>query len=178
MTMREQLVRYVENDGPLLAICGGYQIIGKTWLMGDEEVPGLGLVDVETKRVEGGSHNRLVGNIVIQSPLAKTPLVGFENHAGRTYLGAGLEPLGAVLGQHGYGNNEKDRADGVRYKNVIGSYLHGPLLSKNPELTDELLTRALKRYAKRTACTVEIGPLDDAEELNANAFMCKRLGVK
>ncbi len=178
MSMRDDLAAFVEDEGPLLAICGGYQIIGKNWLMGDEEVEGLGLVDATTKRASGGSHDRLVGNIVIDSPLAETPLVGFENHAGRTYLGKGLEPLGTVIGQNGFGNNQEDRADGVQYKNLIGSYLHGPLLSKNPQLADELLRRALKRYERRTGCSIELAPLNDAEEIHANAAMRKRLGVK
>ncbi len=178
MALRDDLKAYVENGGPFLAICGGYQIIGEKWLMGDEEVPGLGLVDITTVRAAGGSHDRLVGNIVIKSPLAETPLVGFENHAGRTYLGEGLEPLGTVVGQHGNGNNEKDHADGVRYKNLIGSYLHGPLLSKNPELADELLRRALERHQQRTGDTVELAPLDNTEEERANAAMRKKLGIK
>ncbi len=173
--LREQLVRFVEDDGALLAICGGYQIIGKEWLMADEEVPGLSLVDLTTKRAEGGSRNRLVGNIVLNSPLAKTPVVGFENHAGRTYLGEGVEPFGTVFGAHGFGNNDSDHADGVRYKNLIGSYLHGPLLAKNPEIADVLISRAL---ARRAGHEVELGALDDAVELNANSNMRKRLNVK
>ena len=173
--LREQLVAFVESDGPLLAICGGYQIIGKEWLMAGEEVPGLSLVDLTTKRAEGGSHNRLVGNIVLNSPLSQVPVVGFENHAGRTYLGAGLKPFGAVAGSHGFGNNDTDHADGVCYKNLIGSYLHGPLLAKNPDIADVLLSRAV---ARRVGRDVALPALDDSAELNANENMRRKLNMK
>lgn len=175
--LRDQLVRFVESDGPLLAICGGYQIIGEEWLMGDESVPGLSLVDLTTKRAEGGSHNRLVGNIVLDSPLANTPVVGFENHAGRTYLGKGVQPFGKVLGGNGFGNNDSDHADGACYRNLVGSYLHGPLLAKNPEIADALIERALKRNQQLSAY-LPLAPLNDDAELNANENMRKRLNVK
>ncbi|MDA6987025.1 hypothetical protein OSM86_24015, partial [Escherichia coli] len=83
---------YVEDGGVLLAICGGYQILGHEWLLGDEVVQGLGIVDMTTERAAGGSGDRLIDNIVLTSPLAKRPVVGYENHAGRTHLGAGVEP--------------------------------------------------------------------------------------
>ena len=174
----DSLRAYVEDDGVLLAICGGYQILGKTWLLGDEAVPGLGIVDVVTKRAEGGSHNRLVDNIVLKSPLAGTPVVGYENHAGRTFLGPGCKSFGWVVGHHGHGNNDEDGADGVLYRNVVGTYLHGPLLAKNPEVADWLIQRALvRRAAKLGEPEPSLPPLDDAAELEANAFMCSRLGI-
>ena len=169
---------YVEDDGVLLAICGGYQILGREWLLGDENVPGLGILDITTKRAEGGSHNRLVGNIALSSPVATMPVVGYENHAGRTYLGSSCEPFGHVAGKHGKGNNDDDGADGVMYRNVVGTYLHGPLLSKNPEVADWLIERALaRRAAKQGAPAGALSPLDDAVEKAANAFMCHKLGI-
>ena len=98
-----------------------------------------------TERAAGGFGDRLIDNIVLTSPLAKRPVVGYENHAGRTHLGAGVEPFGAVASSTGHGNNDADKQDGVRYKNVVGTYLHGPLLAKNPEVADDLLARALHR---------------------------------
>ena len=176
LQMKDALRDYVEDGGALLAICGGYQIIGDEWLMGDEAVPGLNILNISTRRVEGGSHNRLVGNIVLKSPLAEAPVVGFENHAGRTFLGEGLEPFGRVMGGVGNGNNDDDAADGVLYKNVVGTYLHGPLLAKNPEVADALIARAIERRARIEGTTPQsLSALDDAAELEANEYMCKRL---
>ena len=178
LRMKEGLRAFVEGDGALLAICGGYQILGKTWLLGDEEVPGLGIVDIETKR-PGTSADRLIDNIALSSPLAAHPVVGYENHAGRTYLGSGLSPFGKVVSSTGHGNNDNDGADGVLYKKLVGTYLHGPLLSKNPEVADWLLRAACGRWAARTGCDApELAALDDAPELAANDEMARRLGAK
>ena len=178
LAQADSLRSYVEDDGVMLAICGGYQIIGRTWLLGDEVVEGLGLVDIATDRAEGGSHNRLVGNIVLDSPLAHMPVVGYENHAGRTFLGKGCQPFGRVSGHHGYGNNDKDRADGALYRNVVGTYLHGPLLAKNPEVADWLIERALaRRAAKQGRPAPKLPPLDDAAECAANEAMRNRLNI-
>lgn len=169
---------YVEGDGVLLAICGGFQILGRTWLLGDEAVPGLGVLDIETKRAEGGSHNRLVGNVALESPLAKAPVVGYENHAGRTFLGGGCEPFGRVMDRHGKGNNGQDGLDGARYRNVVATYLHGPLLAKNPEVADWLIEQALaRRLAKEGLPMPPLIELDDSTERAANAFMCAKLGI-
>lgn len=175
LAMRDELAVYVEGDGPLLAICGGYQILGRQWLWGDELVPGLGLIDMETRR-PGTSADRLIDNMVLESPLATHPVVGYENHAGRTYLGEGVEGFGRVVSSCGHGNNDDDRVEGARYKNVVGTYSHGPLLSKNPEVADWLLARALERRATRTGTpAADLAPLDDTAELAANASMVKRL---
>ena len=177
--MADQLRTYVEDDGVLLAICGGYQICGKEWLLGEDTVPGLGLADFTTKRAPGGSRNRLVDNIVLDSPLASTPVVGYENHAGRTYLGDGVEPFGRVLGSHGKGNNEGDKADGALYRNLVCTYLHGPLLAKNPEIADCLIERAMERRARLTGAQLSpLAPLDDSVEHAANDFMCNRLDIR
>lgn len=175
LAMRDELAAYVEGDGPLLAICGGYQILGRQWLWGDELVPGLGLIDMETRR-PGTSADRLIDNMVLESPLAAHPVVGYENHAGRTYLGESVEGFGRVVSSCGHGNNDDDRVEGARYKNVVGTYSHGPLLSKNPEVADWLLARALERRAERTGTpAADLAPLDDSAELAANASMVKRL---
>ena len=178
MRMKDELAAYVEEDGPVLAICGGYQILGKTWLLGDEEVPGLDIVGIETRR-PGTSADRLIDNIVLSSPLATHPVVGYENHAGRTYLAEGVKPFGAVVSSVGHGNNDADKADGALYLKVLGTYLHGPLLSKNPEIADWLLAAACERHARRTGESAPaLARLDDAEELAANAFMADKAGAK
>ena len=148
-------------------------------LAGDESIPGLGILDITTKRVEGGSHNRIVGNIALSSTLANMPVIGYENHAGRTFLGGECEPFGLIIGKYGKGNNDEDGADGARYRNVVGTYLHGPLLAKNPEIADWLLDRALARRAVRNGypASTPLMPLDDSVEREANAFMCAKLGI-
>lgn len=168
---KDALAAYVENDGVLLAICGGFQILGKNWLMGDESIEGLSIIDAETLRA-GKGFNRLIENIALVSPLASHPVIGYENHAGRTHLGSGLEPFGMVVSTTGHGNNDTSGADGARYKNVIGTYLHGPLLGKNPEIADWIIATAL---AHKFGEAVALEPLDDSIELNANEFMAARL---
>ena len=178
MRMKDELAAYVKEDGPVLAICGGYQILGKTWLLGDEEVPGLDIVGIETRR-PGTSADRLIDNIVLSSPLATHPVVGYENHAGRTYLVEGVKPFGAVVSSVGHGNNDADKADGALCRKVLGTYLHGPLLSKNPEIADWLLVAACEHHARRTGESAPaLARLDDAEELAANAFMADKVGAK
>ena len=178
MRMRDDLHAYVEDDGVLLAICGGFQILGHEWLLGEEVVKGLGLVDMTTERAPGGSGNRLIGNIALRSPLADQVVVGYENHAGRTHLGTGVEAFGDVASSTGHGNNDSDKRDGVRYKNVVGTYLHGPLLPKNPQVADALLIRALERRARRAGVPApELAPLDDAVENAANEYVRNRLNA-
>jgi CobQ-like glutamine amidotransferase family enzyme len=125
----------------ILAVCGGYQLLGHSYQLDDETLPGVGLVDLRTIRAEGP---RLIGNVAIEVELdagAPRVLAGFENHGGRTQLGASAAPLGRVL--HGHGNNGRDGYEGVRAGNVIGTYLHGPLLPKNAWFADWLIERAL-----------------------------------
>lgn len=157
----------LDNGLVVLAICGGYQLLGLYYRTpGGREIPGLGLLDFYT---EAGD-KRLIGNVVLEAELAgkKTKLVGFENHGGRTYLN-GLRPLGRVL--FGQGNNGQDGLEGACYKNVFCSYLHGPLLPKNPVLTDHLISLALKRKGYDSA----LAKLDDSIENMANEVMVKRL---
>lgn len=176
--MKDEVRAYVEDDGVLLAICGGYQVLGRRWLLGDEEVEGLGIVDMVTGRAPGGSLDRLTGNIVLRSPLAANPVVGYENHAGRTRLGKGVDSFGEVVSSTGHGNNDDGKADGVRYRNVVGTYLHGPLLPKNPQVADELLVRALERRARRANVSAPVlRALDDSVETAANEYVRHRLNV-
>ena len=178
MRRRDDLRAYVEDEGVLLAICGGFQILGREWLLGDELVPGLGIVGMTTGR-PGTSADRLVGNVALRSPLASMPVIGYENHAGRTYLDDGVEAFGEVASSSGHGNNDEDKRDGVLYKNVVGTYLHGPLLAKNPQVADVLLQRALERRAARANAPLSrLAPLDDVEEAAANDYMAKRLSVR
>lgn len=124
----------------VLAICGGYQLLGRCYIDAEgREIPGLGVFDYATK----SSRKRLIGNIVITNRLGLEPstIVGFENHGGRTYHE--MDPLGFV--KSGFGNNGKDGREGLVYKNCIGTYLHGPLLPKNPHLADLLILNALRR---------------------------------
>lgn len=177
--VKDEFERYIAEDGPLLAICGGYQILGRTWLLGDEEVAGLGVLGMETRR-PGTSANRLVNNIALKSEIAELPVIGYENHAGRTYLDEGVSPFGKVISHKGSGNTDGVRgsakADGVLSGNIIGTYLHGTLLSKNPEVADWLLSKAIERHAIRTGDPAqELKPLDDSVEVAANEFMAKKL---
>jgi CobQ-like glutamine amidotransferase family enzyme len=149
----------------VLAVCGGYQLLGHSYQLGREELPGAGLVDLRTVREEGP---RLIGNCAIEADLGDGPRViaGFENHGGRTYLGPGERPLGRVL--RGHGNNGSDGHEGVRRANVLGTYLHGPLLPKNVWLADRLVELALG---------VELEPLDDGLEAAAHASARRAAGV-
>lgn len=159
---RADLAAAVESGAVLLAVCGGYQLLGHSYQLGEEKLPGLGLADLETVREPGP---RLIGNIAIEVDLGTGPrlLAGFENHGGRTYLGTGVQPLGKV--RTGHGNNGADGLEGVRRHNLIGTYMHGPLLPKNAWLADHLIALALqRRYGTRP----ELEPLDDALEAAAH----------
>ena len=171
--MREELRTYVEANGALLAICGGYQILGSNWLMGDESVEGLSILDLKTVRA-GAGFDRLIENIALESELSPQPVVGYENHAGRTKLGASLKPFGKVVSNVGHGNDDDSGCDGALYRNCIGTYLHGPLLGKNPAIADHLIAAAMER---RLGNKVELVALEDEVELAANAYMAKRLDV-
>ncbi|MCR2020989.1 glutamine amidotransferase [Blautia pseudococcoides] len=158
---------YVEDNGVVIAVCGGYQLLGHYYNTDDGRIEGLSLVDLYT---EQGSP-RLIDNIVLENDKFSLPIVGFENHGGRTYIGDN-EPFGKVL--YGSGNNGEDKAEGVLYKNVVGTYLHGPLLPKNPHICDHLIANALERkYGKG-----ELAPLDDSQEIEANQYIYQRFTAK
>jgi CobQ-like glutamine amidotransferase family enzyme len=164
-TKRDALHEAAERDAVVLAVCGGYQLLGHSYALGDEELPGVGIVDLRTVREAG---ERLIGNCAIEADLGGGPRViaGFENHGGRTYLGPQERPLGRVL--KGHGNNGRDGLEGVHRGNVIGTYLHGPLLPKNVWLADRLIELALG---------VELEPLDDAMEDAAHQSARRAAGV-
>jgi lipid II isoglutaminyl synthase (glutamine-hydrolysing) len=161
-TKREALAAAVEDGAVVLAVCGGYQLLGHSYQLGEERLPGLGLADLETIREPGP---RLIGNVVIEADLGEGAklVAGFENHGGRTYLRE-AEPLGRVI--RGHGNNGRDGNEGVRRLNMFGTYLHGPLLPKNAWLADRLIALALARSAGRVP---DLEPLEDTLEDAAHA---------
>ena len=137
---KNEIIYAIENEVVLLAICGGYQLLGKYYKGQDgTELKGLEALDLYTT----SGNKRMIGNVLCTELESKKTLVGFENHSGKTYLGADLKPLAKVI--RGNGNNGEDRFEGARYKNVFGSYLHGSLLPKNPHLADKLIELALHR---------------------------------
>jgi len=161
----------VEEGAAVLAICGGYQLVGRYYrTAGGDILPGLGLLPVYTE----AGNSRLKGNIAVRSPCLDDPrpVVGFENHGGRTFIeaeGSG-EPLGYVV--FGFGNNGSDGTEGCICGKVIGTYLHGPLLAKNPHLADYVLSLALKRRYRG----VVLPPLEDELEWKANEAFLRRFG--
>jgi CobQ-like glutamine amidotransferase family enzyme len=161
-TKRESIAFAVEDGAALLAVCGGYQLLGHSYQLGEQSIPGLGIADLETVREPGP---RLIGNVSIEVDLGDGPkvLAGFENHGGRTHLGPDAEPLGRVL--NGHGNNDRDGYEGVKRLNLIGTYLHGPLLPKNAWLADHLIALAIER---RTGTRPELEPLDDRLEADSH----------
>jgi lipid II isoglutaminyl synthase (glutamine-hydrolysing) len=161
-TKRDAIAASAEDGAVVLAVCGGYQLLGHGYQLGDDRIDGLGLADLETVREPGP---RLIGNVTIEVDLGTGPrlVAGFENHGGRTYLGDSAEPLGRVLS--GHGNNGRDGREGVRRLNVLGTYLHGPLLPKNSWLADRLIQLAL---ARRAGAEPELEALDDGLETAAH----------
>jgi CobQ-like glutamine amidotransferase family enzyme len=165
---RDALHEAAARGAVILGVCGGYQLLGHSYQLGDEILPGTGLVDLVTVRSDGP---RLIGNVAIEvelDPNVRRVLAGFENHGGRTNLGPDATPLGRVL--KGHGNNDVDGHEGVRRGNVIGTYLHGPLLPKNAWFADWLIETALSLQDP-------LGPLDDRLEADAHADARRAAGV-
>jgi hypothetical protein len=159
----------VEDGAALLAVCGGYQLLGHYFRTAEgTNIPGTGLFDVHT--VAGSK--RMVGDVVAEATLDASSfgLVGFENHSGKTFLGTAVEPLARV--QVGHGNNGEDHLEGARYKHAVGTYLHGPILPKNPRLADWLILGALRR---RVGPDAMLEPLDDSLESAAHAQVAARV---
>jgi len=158
----------IEDGKTFLTICGGYQMMGNYYQTHEGvRCDFIGAVDYYTV----GSDIRMIGNYKFKCEEVSggSTVVGFENHSGKTYLGEGVSPLGRVLA--GYGNNGEDGTEGVRYRNLFGTYSHGPLLPKNPGLCDIILLSALERkYGK-----ADLEPLDDSAELAAHDVMCGRI---
>lgn len=154
----------IEDGAVFLCVCGGYQLMGHYYETAEgRRCKFLGAIDLVTV----GDKERMIGNFAFET--AYGSVVGFENHSGRTTLGEGVEPLGRVLS--GYGNNGRDGTEGVKYKNVFGTYSHGPVLPKNPALADAILSAALERKYGDGALT----PLDDTSELAAHEAMLRKL---
>ena len=165
---REALTDAAGRGAVVLGVCGGYQLLGHSYQLGDERLPGVGLLDLRTDRTDGP---RLIGNVAIEVDLPGAEgrvLAGFENHGGRTHLGDGAQALGRVL--HGHGNNGCDAQEGARAGSVIGTYLHGPLLPKNAWFADWLITTALGNG-------IVLEPLDDELEQLAHADARRAAGL-
>lgn len=177
---RDALHAAAARDAVVLGVCGGYQLLGRSYVLGEEWIDGVGLLDVSTVRERGP---RLIGNVAIEVRLdddtgardgeeasgAGRVLAGFENHGGRTSLGAGQAPLGRVL--RGNGNDGRSGFEGARRGNTIGTYLHGPLLPKNAWFADWLIARALR------IDPAELAPLDDELEREAHLSARHAAGV-
>ena len=164
----KEIISAVEDGKTFLTICGGYQMLGCYYETYDgQRCDFIGALDLYTV----GSKQRMIGNYSFrcEEQSGGSTVIGFENHSGRTFLGSGVAPLGSVLA--GYGNNGQDKTEGARYKNVFGTYSHGPLLPKNPALCDFILLTALKRKYG----AAELAPLDDAVENSAHDEMLSRL---
>lgn len=190
---RTELKKMIEDGLPGLYICGAYQFLGKYYKeAGGTVIKGLEILDLYTEN-PGHDAKRLIGNVVVEvdsslfivnsnkarstmnHELITNNLIGFENHGGRTYPGKNVKPFGKVI--KGFGNNGEDSTEGVVYKNTFGTYLHGPILPKNPQFADLLIKLALeKKYGDSP--TISLSPLDDSLENLARIVIAKRLGIK
>ncbi len=170
LAIKNDFQQYIENSGVTLTICGGYQLLGHYYQLKNEKITALGILDLYTISEPG----RLIGNVIIESDFLgdKSTLVGFENHGGRTYIN-GHTPLGKTI--VGNGNNGSDGGEGVLYKNTIGTYLHGPILPKNPNLTDYLIYKALEKRYKISGEDFNMFGLDDTLETIAHNAIINKL---
>src|SRR3989344_6661019 len=190
----KELKEMIDNEVPGLYICGAYQFLGKYYKEADgTTIPGLDIFDLYTEN-PGINKPRLIGNIVTKTNVIlrasetsrevhleessrlrsnNNTLVGFETHGGRTYLGQDIKPFGKVI--KGFGNNGTDKTEGAVYKNSFGTYLHGPILPKNPHFADLLIKLALEKKYKKS---IELKQLDDSLELQANKAIVNRLQVQ
>ena len=144
---KDTLIEYIEDDGVVVAICGGFQLLGRYYVNASgERLNGIGAIDVCTN---GQFPNRLIGDVEIFNEEFGETYLGYENHIGRTYLGKNMKPLGTVV--KGYGNNEEDHVEGCHYKNVFCSYFHGPILVRNQHLADRIIQTAAQRRLTKNA---------------------------
>ena len=142
---KEALIQYIEDNGVVVAICGGFQLLGRYYVNASgERLNGISAIDVCTN---GQFPNRLIGDIEIFNEEFGETYLGYENHIGRTYLGKNMKPLGKVV--KGYGNNEEDHVEGCHYKNVFCSYFHGPILVRNQHLADRIIEAAAQRQRSK-----------------------------
>jgi CobQ-like glutamine amidotransferase family enzyme len=168
LATRADAVRQSVTDGAaVLAVCGGYQLLGRSYCERDGvELPGIGLFPLDTVAGE----RRMIGDVLLECEWAGRTLAGFENHAGRTQLDEGAIPLGRVV--HGFGNDGESGFEGCRVGRAIGTYLHGPLLPRNPWLADWLLAQALAHAAGGEP--PELEPLADELEMEAHSVAAAR----
>lgn len=144
---KDTLIEYIEDDGVVVAICGGFQLLGRYYVNASgERLNGISAIDVCTN---GQFPNRLIGDVEIFNEEFGETYLGYENHIGRTYLGKNMKPLGKVV--KGFGNNEEDHAEGCHYKNVFCSYFHGPILVRNQHLADRIIKTAAARRLSKNA---------------------------
>ena len=144
---KEDLIQYIEDNGVVVAICGGFQLLGRYYVNASgERLNGISAIDVCTN---GQFPNRLIGDVEIVNEEFGETYLGYENHIGRTYLGKNMKPLGKVV--KGYGNNEEDHVEGCHYKNVFCSYFHGPILVRNQHLADRIIETAAERQRSKNA---------------------------
>ena len=142
---KDALIQYIEDNGVVVAICGGFQLLGRYYVNASgERLNGISAIDVCTN---GQFPNRLIGDIEIVNEEFGETYLGYENHIGRTYLGKNMKPLGKVV--KGYGNNEEDHVEGCHYKNVFCSYFHGPILVRNQHLADRIIEAAADRQRSK-----------------------------
>lgn len=161
-SMKKEINSYVNDGGVLLAVCGGYQLLGSYYKLEKETIQGLEILNVQTEI----GKTRLISDVVLENDKFGT-IVGFENHGGRTNINEHT-PLGKVL--YGNGNNGKDGKEGVIYKNVIATYLHGSLLPKNPVLADYIIQKMLEMRGMPTT----LSPIDDSFEMSAHKYIVDR----
>jgi len=184
LTKKDCLIKDLESGIPMLAICGGYQLLGKKFFTGDGlEIDGIGILPVVTRAPDSSVKSRCVGNIAVKCELPgleNIDLIGFENHSGQTYFDSVSEttstPIGKVL--FGFGNNSVEKLEGCVYKNVIGTYMHGSCLPKNPELADYLIKKAVEVKAKRensTKYVLDFSIIDDTIAIKAKKQLLERL---
>ena len=142
---KDALIQYIEDNGVVVAICGGFQLLGRYYVNASgERLNGISAIDVYTN---GQFPNRLIGDIEIFNEEFGETYLGYENHIGRTYLGKNMKPLGKIV--KGYGNNEEDHVEGCHYKNVFCSYFHGPILVRNQHLADRIIETAADRQRSK-----------------------------
>jgi CobQ-like glutamine amidotransferase family enzyme len=163
----EPLRTAVDDGAAFLAVCGGYQLLGRSYRdVAGVELPGIGLLPLQTT----AGTKRMIGDVLLDCAWAGRTLAGFENHAGRTLLDEGAEPLGRVLA--GFGNDGASGQEGCRHRRAYGTYLHGPLLPRNPWFADHLLAEALAHRTGGEPPVLE--PLDDELETTAHAVSAAR----
>jgi CobQ-like glutamine amidotransferase family enzyme len=182
---KEKLIDDVEDGVCLLSICGGYQLLGQSFLTGEgQAVEGIGIFDVQTKAPDTSVSSRCIGNLVVKSlvlGLEDITLIGFENHSGQTDFVSTdkSKPLGQTL--IGFGNNLEAKFEGCYYKNAFGTYMHGSFLPKNPEFTDHLIFQAVRRKAEKSEIHPQVyldsikNQIDDSIAIEAKQSLIARL---